>query len=116
MNIIEDKNMVDTAFVVPKWCRSKKKRIRKKWAKSHGHWKVTPKQHGFMAGNTLVVHPDIAHKLRALCKPAPGFNPVSFSPLISFASMPDLGVSFEAAANAMTKLKDSWRWFNTNCS
>ena len=42
-----------------KFPRSKKKRIRKKWAKNPKNWKNVPKLETYQIGDTLIMHPEM---------------------------------------------------------
>jgi len=44
--------------------RSKKKRIRKKWAKQNKNYKFIPKQEMLIMGNQIICHPIIAQQIR----------------------------------------------------
>jgi hypothetical protein len=66
MQIIENHNLMKP--VVLRWCRSKKRRIRKKWAKNPNNTVFIPDDGVYIAGDIrnmmLVCHPVIAAKLR----------------------------------------------------
>jgi hypothetical protein len=44
--------------------RSKRKRIRKKWAKKAENWKCVPWEKAYQIGDTLHMHPQMAEQLR----------------------------------------------------
>ncbi len=74
-HIVENVNMVDRRQV--RFPRSKKKRIRRKWAKQLRNWRSVPqdviyKVHGKGLYETWVMHPAIAKQLREAADAAKG--------------------------------------------
>ena len=63
LNIYVDKYLVRKA--IKKWCRSKKKRIRKKWAKNpKNYWIVPDTENIIMIGDTAFCHPILWDKIK----------------------------------------------------
>ena len=47
-----------------KFPKSKKRRMRKKWAKDQKNWKTVPLDTIYQMGNTLIMHPAMAERFR----------------------------------------------------
>lgn len=63
MNIIKSPHLVKRVqFRFPK---SKRRRIRKKWAKQSKNFKTIPLDEIYRMGNSFVMHPRMAERLRA---------------------------------------------------
>ena len=62
MRIIEDANM--TKRLLKAMCRSKKRRIRKKWLKSPRNYRTVPDDNVYMGRDMIICHPSIAAELR----------------------------------------------------
>lgn len=62
MEVYTSKAMVDKLFF--RHCRSKKKRIRKKWLKDARNYRLVPKKEVYTAGNRLIMHPETFEALR----------------------------------------------------
>lgn len=64
LRIITNPYMADRVQVrVP---RSKKRRIRKKWAKRPENYKIVPWDKAYQIGDVVYMHPSMAEKLRRL--------------------------------------------------
>jgi hypothetical protein len=62
MRIVVSELMADRVqFRFP---RSKKKRMRKKWAKNPENWKYVPWDRAYRVGDTLHMHPQMFERLR----------------------------------------------------
>jgi len=71
--------MVDRRQV--RFPRSKKKRIRRKWAKDPRNWRSFPKTEIYeLQGGVVFMHPDVAAELRKRLKEAPDGSIVPVSP------------------------------------
>lgn len=84
MNVIEDRNMVDHHAELKKKCRSKKRRIIKKWRRNEKNWKrwTTPKTEVFIIhGRTMIGHPDTLMIIREQTMPSPPPPAVFDNPL-----------------------------------
>ena len=62
LKVITDIYMVDRKQV--KFPRSKKKRIRKKWAKNQDNYRWIPWDKVYQMGDTLIMHPSMLEKLK----------------------------------------------------
>jgi hypothetical protein len=79
LQIVTDVAMADTVRKQIRFPRSKKKRIRKKWAKNPANWLIysVPWEHSYQLNGCLVMHPAMLEKVnRALadrndCQVAP---------------------------------------------
>lgn len=60
--IIENKVLTIKQLIT--MCRSKKKRIRKKWLKNMKNYRNIPDDKYYLSGNTIFCHPTIAETLR----------------------------------------------------
>jgi vesicle coat complex subunit len=60
MTILENMNMLETEYILP---RSKKKRIIKKWKKNPNKQIIKPSTKYYVIGNTIVCHPIMRRKL-----------------------------------------------------
>jgi hypothetical protein len=60
-------NMIESHYLTErlqvKFPRSKKKRIRRKWAKDQRNWKTVPQGVVYVVDGRMVMHPDLAGKL-----------------------------------------------------
>ena len=63
--IIENMYMCEAEEIQYRFPRSKKARIRKKWARRPQNWKSIARDQVFMVGNKLVCSPSIHAKLKA---------------------------------------------------
>lgn len=64
MIIVESPLMVDHHAEQYKFPRSKKRRIRKKFAKKYVRRWSTPMQEVYQVGSRIICHPEIAHLIR----------------------------------------------------
>jgi len=67
MIIIEDSHLLSKTQV--RFPRSKKKRIRKKWAKQERNFSYRPSKEIYPMGDTILCHPIMAQKIRKLGAP-----------------------------------------------
>ena len=67
--IFSDPNV--TQKVIKKWCRSKKKRIRKKWANNPKNYHVVPGG-AIVFGNNILVHPSSYEQIKKELTPSEG--------------------------------------------
>lgn len=66
LQLVESFLMVETNGRQVRFPRSKKRRIRRKWAKDRRNWvfETEPMEAVLRIGNRLVMHPDVAEQLR----------------------------------------------------
>lgn len=64
MAVIKDPELLISDTVQFRFPRSKKARIRKKWAKRPENWKRVERDHVFKIGNTIVCSPSIVAQMR----------------------------------------------------
>ena len=62
LRIVVDSSMADR--VQFRYPRSKRRRIRNKWAKRPQNWKTVPWDRVYQMGDVLMMHPAMAEKLR----------------------------------------------------
>lgn len=62
LQIIENSFLTKAVLIII--CRSKKKRIHKKWLKNPKNYKTVPDDQVYMAGNRVFCHPMVARTLR----------------------------------------------------
>lgn len=69
MTVVEDVRLVDYHKEVI-MCRSKKRRIRKKWVKNPSHWKEwhTPKQELCVVGGVMFGHPATVQQMKGILR------------------------------------------------
>ena len=100
INIIESPHL--TADVLKKMCRSKKKRIRKKWLKNKKNYTTGPDTthvYQIKDSNSIMCHPIVAEKIREAIIDSPEM-PVSFNG--KFISNKPFGFDY---FNSMPELK-----------
>lgn len=66
MQVIIDPHMTEQEF--KGWCRSKKKRIRKKWKKNPNNYRTVPSTEVLMFGDKCVCHPMVAQVMKETLK------------------------------------------------
>jgi len=67
MQVIVDPNM--TVTVLKRLCRSKKKRIVKKWRKNPKNYETSPSTEVLVFGDKCICHPMVAEAMKAMIKP-----------------------------------------------
>lgn len=85
MRIFEDLSLTERKLL--RMCRSKKKRIRKKWLKNQRNYKTVPMKNCFVVGDDIICHPVVVAAIR---KAAPRI--VKNAVDQAFASNPLFGV------------------------
>jgi len=74
--------IVESAFLVDRkqvrFPRSKKRRIRCKWAKQEKNWLAIPKRDVYKMGDMIICHPAVAMQIRKSIRAIPIDNNLSF--------------------------------------
>jgi hypothetical protein len=63
--VLTSKLCLEEQEILIKMCRSKKKRIKKKWLKNLKNYKVEMKPACYMMGNKILMHPDLMQSIKA---------------------------------------------------
>jgi len=66
--IVEDHLLFTTTHQQIRFPRSKRLRIRAKWAKNKANWKTTHTPQAYQMGSTIFAHPAIAQRIREMSR------------------------------------------------
>lgn len=70
LKIVTNHNLVRKEL--KRMCRSKKKRVRKKWLRNPGNYRTFPDPNVYQTGNLLICHPQVAVAIKEqVCKSIP---------------------------------------------